>query len=129
MIVPAFAAFVVGNVVLRRYSAFPPTCRQWAWAFVVSGFLLAGILVAIRPHADAGTPSPRSLPRRSSRRKQASQSRTPPPLQVAGSRSQTSHRPTGAATRSIEAVSIAPGSGADARCSCRAAAERHRRQR
>ena len=40
------AAFV-GNVVFQALLAFPLPCRQWAWAFVVSGSLLACILVAI----------------------------------------------------------------------------------
>ena len=48
MIALAIAAFVVGNVFFQAlFLAFPLTCRQWAWAFLVSGSLLAVILVAI----------------------------------------------------------------------------------
>ncbi len=44
----AIAAFIVGNVFFQAlFLAFPLTCRQWAWAFLISGSLLACILVAI----------------------------------------------------------------------------------
>ena len=47
VIVLAIAAFVAGTVFFQALLAFPLTCRQWAWAFLVSGRLLACILVAI----------------------------------------------------------------------------------
>ena len=48
VIVPAIAASVAGTVFFQGlFLAFPPACRQWALLFVVSGILLALVLVAI----------------------------------------------------------------------------------
>ena len=48
MIAPVIAAFIVGNVFFHGlFLAFPLTCKQWALLYVVSGSLLACILVAI----------------------------------------------------------------------------------
>ena len=48
MIVLVIAAFVAGNVLFQAlFLAFPLTRRQWAWAFLISGSVLAGIMVAI----------------------------------------------------------------------------------
>ena len=44
----AIAVFVVGHVFFQAlFLAFPLTCGKWAWAFLISGSLLACILVAI----------------------------------------------------------------------------------
>lgn len=48
MVPLVIAAFVVGNVFFQAlFLAFPLTCSQWAWAFLISGTLLALILVAL----------------------------------------------------------------------------------
>lgn len=53
VIVLVIPAFVAGDVFFQALLAFPLTCRQWAWAFLISGFLLvvilAGILVLLVP--------------------------------------------------------------------------------